>query len=86
MPPTDPVSSITNCYRLIVSSTVPEHSFIISKRTIEPTGSSFKKEPVTMAFEVRTEPPQKWKSSLFRLKLTLNMILLTMMIVDDDLQ
>ena len=27
---TDPVSSITNCYRLIVSYTDPVHSFIIS--------------------------------------------------------
>ena len=30
MSSTDPVSSITNCYRLIVSSTDPVHSFIIS--------------------------------------------------------
>ena len=30
MPSTDPVSSITNCYRLIVSYTDPVHSFIIS--------------------------------------------------------
>ena len=41
MPSTDPVSPITNCYRLIVSYTDPVHSFIISKRTVEPTGSSF---------------------------------------------
>ena len=40
MPSTDPVSSITNCYRLIVSYTDPVHSFIISYRTVEPTGSS----------------------------------------------
>ena len=26
--------------------------------------------PVTIALEARTDPPQKWKSSLFRLKLT----------------
>ena len=39
MPSTDTVSSITNCYRLIVSNTDPVHSFIISKRTVEPTGS-----------------------------------------------
>ena len=37
---TDPVSSITNCYRLIASYTGPVHSFIISYRTVEPTGSS----------------------------------------------
>ena len=30
MPSTDPVSSITDCYRLIVSYTDPVHSFIIS--------------------------------------------------------
>ena len=30
MSSTDPVSSITNCYRLIVSYTDPVHSFIIS--------------------------------------------------------
>ena len=30
MSSTDPVSSITNCYRLIVSFTDPVHSFIIS--------------------------------------------------------
>ena len=30
MPSTDPVSSIFNCYRLIVSYTDPVHSFIIS--------------------------------------------------------
>ena len=30
MSSTDPVSSITNCYRLIVSNTDPVHSFIIS--------------------------------------------------------
>ena len=41
MSSTDPVSSITNCYSLIVSYTDPVHSFIISKRTVEPTGSSF---------------------------------------------
>ena len=35
MPFTDPVSSITNCYHLIVSYTALVHSFIIS------TGSSF---------------------------------------------
>ena len=40
MPSTDPVSSITNCYRLMVSYTDPVHSFIISERTVEPTGSS----------------------------------------------
>ena len=41
MSSTDPVSSITNCHRLIVSYTDPVHSFVISKRTVEPTGSSF---------------------------------------------
>ena len=30
LPSTDPVSPITNCYRLIVSYTDPVHSFIIS--------------------------------------------------------
>ena len=40
MSSTDPISSITNCYRLIVSYTDPVHSFIISWRTVEPTGSS----------------------------------------------
>ena len=40
MPSTDPVSSITNYHRLIVSYTDPVHSFIISWRTVEPTGSS----------------------------------------------
>ena len=30
MSSTDPVSSITNCYRLILSYTDPVHSFIIS--------------------------------------------------------
>ena len=42
MPSTDPESSITNCHRLIVSYTDPVHSFIISSRTVEPTGSSLK--------------------------------------------
>ena len=41
MPSTDPESSITNCHRLIVSYTDPVHSFIISSRTVEPTGSSY---------------------------------------------
>ena len=40
MSSTDPVSSITNCHRLIVSYTDPVHSFIISYRAVEPTGSS----------------------------------------------
>ena len=40
MPSTDPVSSITNCWRLVVSYTEPVHGFIISQRTVEPTGSS----------------------------------------------
>ena len=37
MPSSDPVSFITDCYRLIVSYTDPVvHSFIISLRTVEP--------------------------------------------------
>ena len=40
MPSTDPVSSINNCYSLRVSYTDPVHSFIISWRTVEQTGSS----------------------------------------------
>ena len=40
MSSTDTVSSITNCYHLIVSYTDPVHSFIISERTVESTGSS----------------------------------------------
>ena len=40
MSSTDTVSSITNCYHLIVSYTDPVHRFIISERTVEPTGSS----------------------------------------------
>ena len=40
MPSTGLVSSITNCYRLRVSYNDPVHSFIISWRTVEPTGSS----------------------------------------------
>ena len=34
MPSSDPVSSITNCYRLIVSYTDPVHSLINSYRTV----------------------------------------------------
>ena len=41
MSSTDPVSSITNCYRLIVSYTDPVHSLIISQRTVEQIWSSF---------------------------------------------
>ena len=47
MSSTDPVSSITNCYRLIVSYTDPIHSVIISWRRDEPTVSS---SPCTQFF------------------------------------
>ena len=40
MPSSYPVSPIYNCYRPIVSYTDPVHSFIISYRAVEPTGSS----------------------------------------------
>ena len=41
MPSTAPISSITNYYRLRVSYTYTVHSFIISFRTVELTGSSY---------------------------------------------
>ena len=64
MPSTDPVSSITNCYHLIVSYTDTVHSFIISQRTVEPTGSSLESLPchtwrmMPLRKPSKTEKPQ----------------------------